>query len=76
MVSACENLLDPASVATNGTSVLAATGTTAVLEPPFCMPIIELEVFSTLCGRGAPERTEFDDPSCVLEAIIPTADDD
>jgi len=76
MVNMCENLLAPASVATNGTSVLVATGTTAVLGPPFCMPTIELEVFSTLCDRAAPGGTEFDDPSCELGAIIPTADED
>jgi hypothetical protein len=75
MVNMSENLLAPASVPTNGTSVLAATGTT-VLGPPFCMPTIELEVFSTLCEGAAPGGTEFDDPSCELGAIIPTADED
>jgi hypothetical protein len=76
MVNMCENLLAPASVATNGTSVVLATTGTTVIGQPFCMPTIELEVFSTLCDGAASGGTEFDDPSCELGAIIPTADED
>ena len=77
MVNVCTNLLVPASVATNWTSVLVVTGTALVFGPPFCLPTVEeLEVLSTLCDALAPGGTEFADASCALGAIKPTAVED